>query len=261
MEVDNLFNENKTLNPYQLYRKLRPEYFSDSKVERQLTREMFEFTMSNLSKNMKQDLFEDMTRRLACKLITPNLIPQTGPTGGGDGKTDIETHPVDDAISCKWFYSEPCNGKQKWAFAISCKTDWLPKIKSDVKKIVDTKRGFTKIFFCTNQLVPSKQKATLQDQFKKLYHIEVIILDLNWYIQSVFDNDGYDIAITSLNLSPELKEVKVEGPNDKRKNLELAEVNERINNAKLVGKLNTRYIEDLLSAAILSRELELPKKI
>lgn len=258
MEVDNLFNENKTLNPYQLYRKLRPEYFSDSKVERQLTREMFEFTMSNLSKNMKQDLFEDMTRRLASKLITPNLIPQTGPTGGGDGKTDIETHPIDDAISCKWFYSEPCNGKQKWAFAISCKTDWLPKIKSDVKKIVDTKRGFTKIFFCTNQLVPSKQKATLQDQFKKLYHIEVIILDLNWYIQSVFDNDGYDIAITSLNLSPELKEVKVEGPNDKRKNLELAEVNERINNAKLVGKLNTRYIEDLLSAAILSRELELP---
>lgn len=33
------------------------------------------------------------------KLVTPNLIPSTGPAGGGDGKTDLETYSVDDAIS------------------------------------------------------------------------------------------------------------------------------------------------------------------
>lgn len=60
---------------------------------------MFSYYMSNLSKDMKQDQFEEMTKQMVGKLVTPNLIPSTGPAGGGDGKTDLETYPVDDAIS------------------------------------------------------------------------------------------------------------------------------------------------------------------
>ena len=136
-------------SPYQFYRKMRPEYFSDSYIKKDMGEEMFSYYMSNLSKDMKQDQFEEMTRQMVGKLVTPNLIPSTGPAGGGDGKTDLETYSVDDAISEKWYYSDACKGNEKWAFAISCKVDWASKIKSDVQKIVGTGRGFNKIYFCT----------------------------------------------------------------------------------------------------------------
>lgn len=248
-------------NPFKLYRKMRPYYFSDSRANHEMTPELFEFTMSKLSTDMKQDLFEDLTRQMVCKLITPNLIPQTGPTGGGDGKTDIETHPVDEEISDKWYYADACKGNQKWAFAISCKSEWKPKIESDVKKIVNTKRGFNKIFFCTNQTVSSKNKADLFDKYKKAYNVEVTILDLNWYKQSVYENGCYNIAIKSLNLSGQLQEKVEEGPNDKARRKELNEIDERIQSTTVSEALNTSYVEDLLNAAILCRELEEPKNI
>lgn len=253
------FDLNDVKDPFELYRKMRPQYFSDSHVVRKMTPEIFRYNMSRLSTDMKQDMFEDMTRQMVCKLITPNLVPQTGPTGGGDGKTDIETHPVDESVSDKWYYADACKGQEKWAFAISCKSEWKPKIDSDVKKIVGTERGFTKIFFCTNQLVPSKNKADLFDKYKKLYNVEVTILDQNWYEQAVFENDCYDIAVKTLNLDPRLLEVKEEGPEDKKKKDRLKEVEVEIQNIKVGEGLYTTYVELLLEAAILSRGLEEPK--
>lgn len=255
MEIDTADSK----SPYQFYRKMRPEYFSDSHTEKAMGEDMFCFYMNNLSKNMKQDQFEEMTRQMVGKLVTPNLIPSTGPAGGGDGKTDLETYPVDDNVSEKWYYSDACKGNEKWAFAISCKEDWASKIKSDVQKIVGTGRGFNKIFFCTNQFVPSKKKAEQYDKNKADYSVDVYIFDLNWYKQAVFERDCYDIAIKTLNLDDQFKEVKVEGAGDKRKREKLAEIDSRIGVTKLNGRLDTAYIDDLLAAAILSRELELPK--
>ena len=248
-------------SPFELFRKLRPYYFSDSRVVREMSKEIFEYNMSKLSSDMKQDMFEEMTRQMVCKLITPNLIPQTGPTGGGDGKTDIETHPVDSEISDKWYYSDACKGNEKWAFAISCKAEWKPKMESDVKKIISTNRGFQKIFFCTNQLVSSKIKADLYDKYKTTYNVEVTILDLNWYSQAVYENDCYDIAVKSLNLGTQLQEKVEEGPNDKARREQLKQLDESIQITKVTYGLNTSYIEDLLTAAILCRELEHPKSI
>ena len=255
MEIDTADSK----SPYQFYRKMRPEYFSDSHTEKAMGEDMFCFYMNNLSKNMKQDQFEEMTRQMVGKLVTPNLIPSTGPAGGGDGKTDLETYPVDDNVSEKWYYSDACKGNEKWAFAISCKEDWASKIKSDVQKIVGTGRGFNKIFFCTNQFVPSKKKAEQYDKNKADYSVDVYIFDLNWYKQAVFERDCYDIAIKTLNLDDQFKEVKIEGAGDKRKREKLAEIDSRIGVTKLNGRLDTAYIDDLLAAAILSRELELPK--
>lgn len=246
-------------SPYQLYRKMRPECFSDSYSEKVMGEDMFDYYMSNLSKNMKQDLFEEMTRQMVGKLITPNLIPSTGPTGGGDGKTDLETYPVDNQISEKWYYSYACKGNEKWAFAISCKEEWTKKLDSDVKKIVSTGRGFDKIFFCTNQLASSKKKKDLSDKYKADYSVDVYVLDLNWYKQAVFENGCYDIAIKTLNLDSQLQEENIEGAGDKKKREKLKIIEERINETKVSGRLDTAYVEDLLTAAILSRELECPK--
>jgi len=151
----------KKLTPSEFYKMIRPEYFSDSEIicEVKLPREQLAFELSQISKNQKQDEFENLCRKLAEKFIAPNLIPQVGPTGGGDGKTDFETHPVSTDISDRWFIPE--NGwdkDEKWAFAISAKKDWKNKAKGDVKKILGTKREYTLIYFMTNQTPSSKKK-------------------------------------------------------------------------------------------------------
>ena len=163
------------------YKQLRPERFSDSSYEHEvlLPREQLDYILSQISINQKQDEFETLAKRFAERLIAPNLIPQVGPTGGGDGKTDFETHSVAEEIAFHWFTpSEYCSVGGKWAFAVSAKSDWLPKITSDVKKIVETQRGYDKIFFITNQKPSSKQKKDKQDSLKKEFGIDVEILDI-----------------------------------------------------------------------------------
>ncbi|MDD2611341.1 MAG: hypothetical protein PHR38_00980 [Bacteroidales bacterium] len=253
-----LSEQGHKLDPYDYYRKLRPEKFSDSKVNFKMTREVFEFQLNQLSTHMKQDEFEEFTRQLVCRLITPNIIPQTGPTGGGDGKTDLETHTVSEDIAVHWYVPDGgCHGEDKWAMAISCKADWGSKINSDVKKIVETGRGFTKILFFTNQVVSSKQKTNKQEKYKKDYIISVEIYDRNWFVQSVYDNHCYEIAIYTLHLSHDfLQDYKEEGPNDHRKRLALRELDEKINQESNTNGYDTQYVEDLLATAILSREIE-----
>jgi hypothetical protein len=54
------------------------------------------------------------------KYISPNLIHQVLPNGGGDGKTDSVTHSVSESISFKWYtHKNGCDNNEKWAFAIS----------------------------------------------------------------------------------------------------------------------------------------------
>ena len=160
------------MTPSEFYKQRRPELFSDSKIITQTTlpREVLAYELSKISTNQKQDEFETLCRRLAEKYISPNLIPQVGPTGGGDGKTDSETYPVSETISNRWFTPE--NGWDKdenWAFAISAKEEWKGKAKGDVKKIVETNRGYTRVYFMSNQLISSKKKKDAQDEFLDLF--------------------------------------------------------------------------------------------
>ena len=43
----------KVKTPYQLYRKLRPQYFSDSKVKYRMNKQLFKQVMFELSTEMK----------------------------------------------------------------------------------------------------------------------------------------------------------------------------------------------------------------
>ena len=99
--------------------------------EIELTKEVLALELKNITTNQKENNFELFCRRLAEQLITPNLIPQVGPIGGGDGKTDFETYPVSSLISERWFVPE--NGwtnDEKWAFAISANKNWKRKANS-----------------------------------------------------------------------------------------------------------------------------------
>ena len=77
---------------FSYYREKRPEKFSDTveTYDIPLTKELFEQQMNFLSTQKKQSAFENFIVAVAQRKITPNIKPQTGPDGGGDGKVDAE---------------------------------------------------------------------------------------------------------------------------------------------------------------------------
>lgn len=196
---------------YDIYRKRNPQYFSDTVVtyKAELTKEIFRNEMDKLSYDMKQDLFENFATSLALRFITPNIVPQTGPTGGGDGKTDSETHPVNNKIAEKWYVADVgCRCNEEWAFAMSCKEDWKGKVKRDVKEIVNLGRGFSKIFFFSNRQIRSADRKKTENDLKNEYSIDVIILDQEWFVLNVFENQCIDIAVKELALSHQYVEIR-----------------------------------------------------
>ncbi|WP_075604137.1 hypothetical protein [Saccharicrinis aurantiacus] len=250
--------------PSEFYRMRRPEYFSDSKVTYDvvLTREVLAYELEKISTNQKQDLFEGFCRRIAEKVIAPNLIPQTGPTGGGDGKTDAETFPVSEEISDRWFIPENgWNKDEKWAFAISAKKVWKPKAESDIKNILLTEREYTRVYFMSNQTISSKQRKDAQDKFIEKYEVDIVILDGVWLLEEVFKNNFIDIAVDSLNLSNVYKNrTVVNGANDIQRINLLEELEEKIQNPNRYSEFDYQKVEDALEAAILARKIERPRE-
>ncbi len=252
------------MKPSEFYKIRRPEYFSDSEIisETILPREVLAYELSKISTNQKQDEFETLCRRLAEKFISPNLIPQVGPTGGGDGKTDSETYPVSQSISDRWFVPE--NGwdkDEKWAFAISAKEAWKGKAKGDIKKIVETKRTYTRVYFMSNQLISSKKKKDAQDDFGREFDIEVFILDGEWIIEHIYNNNIIDVAVDSLNLSSAYKnKEKRLGSNDSFRLKELEKLEQDIVSPDRYFEFDFQLVEDALETAILSRMLEKPRE-
>lgn len=249
-------------SPYAYYRRLRPEYFSDTivKYEVPLTQELFDLQLNLLSTKKMQSEFENFVVGITKRVITPNIKPQTGPDGGGDGKVDAETFEVSDDISDKWHSTEEtAHGKEYWAFAISCKKTWRTKIKSDIEKIVATNRGYTKALFFTNQYVKSSTRAEVEEELTKEYNIIVKIFDANALSKWVFHDGCIDIALSTLGFSDTYKQKYVSvGPNDKKRKEILLQIEQNI--LRHVEGLDTQYIDELHDACILSRGLERPRK-
>ncbi len=253
----------KILSPAEFYRQLRPENFSDSTIIDTITlpKEVLALEIEKITTNQKENEFETLARKMSEELITPNLIPQVGPTGGGDGKTDSETYPVSESISIRWFVPE--NGwkkDEKWAFAFSAKKDWKPKLKKDIENILSTKRDYTRIYFITNQTPSSKKKKDAQDEFIKLFNIDIVILDGKWILEKTYSNDLINLVVESLNLSEVYKKSnKVIGSNDIRREQKLIDIEEQIKNPNRYLEYDFQLVEDALESAILTRKLEKPR--
>jgi hypothetical protein len=105
------------LRPSEFMRARRPERFADSKVIEvaKLTAAMFEYQLDTLTSRKQETEFEHFARRLAERELCPNLLPQTGPTGGGDSKVDAETYPVSEEISLRWYQGVGSKAdKERW---------------------------------------------------------------------------------------------------------------------------------------------------
>lgn len=251
------------LKPSEFMRGRRPELFSDTKSlnKLRLSREVFEYHINTLT-NRKQEIdFEIFCRRLAEKEICPNLIPQTGPTGGGDSGVDTETYPVSDEIAIRWHEGIGIEAsKERWGFAFSAKKKWKEKVEQDVKKIACSKRNYKKIFFISNQFIKDKDRSIKEEELKSKYKIYIRIMDRSWIVNRVFKNEHFQLAIDTLHLADyDINKEEITGPKDAERRLELEELTSRINDPERYTGSKYILAEDCLQVALLVRGLELPR--
>ncbi len=252
------------MNEKEFYRKIHPNLFSDSKIIKvgKFSKEFFSYFLDSLTSQSREKEFEDFCRKIIEVTICPNLLPQTGPTGGGDSKVDSETFPVSENIAEGWLYGySDAAHTERWAFAISAKKAWKPKFKSDVKKIILTNeeimRNYTKIFFITNQFVPDKKRAESEDELREEYNLDIRIFDRNWLLEQTFKNDNKKLAINAFNMSDELNDVIDVGSKDKDRKKLLDEIEKELQDLKQLKP--ARIVKLSKESVELLRELEVDK--
>jgi hypothetical protein len=244
-------------------RRRRPDQFSDSEGEivEDLDRPLFEYQLETLTSRGEEKQFEHFCRLLLQREICPNLLPQTGPTGGGDSKVDSETYPVASKISERWFEGNPEAGSERWAFAFSAKKDWKPKVKSDVEKIAGTKRGYVRVYFVSNQFIPDRQRAEVEDALTREHGMSVRILDRTWIVETVFARRLFDLAASALGMHVrQATRVPRTGPSDASRQVRLRELERQIATYDERRAVEYQLVEDCIEAAIVSRELEVPRQ-
>ncbi|MYA88478.1 MAG: hypothetical protein F4X97_08520 [Boseongicola sp. SB0662_bin_57] len=245
--------------PSRYMRDRHPDLFSDSvsEVEYEVGREVLSHHLDTLTNQKDETAFENFAQRLCEKFIAPNIRPQTGPIGGGDGKTDAETFPVSSEVSARWYVPDNDKAGERKAFAFSAKKDWRPKIRSDVAAIAGTKRDYDQIICVTNQFVPAKKSADLQDGLTKEHGIPVTILDRTWLLDRVFKHDSMAIAVEELGVGKGTeKQARKQGPSDTKRSAELEALEARIADASQYQGQSVALVEDARRAALLARGLE-----
>jgi len=156
--------------PSDFLRARRPERFSDTtdRTRIVLGRDLLSYKLSTLTSTKQEMDFEDFARRLGEREICPNLLPQTGPTGGGDSKTDASTYPVAPVLADRWFRGAPkAPSEEFWAFAFSAKASWRSKARSDVDKIAKLAIRPSLIYFVSSQLIKDKDRADTEAELTK----------------------------------------------------------------------------------------------
>lgn len=253
--------QTKIFSPKEFLKSRRPERFTDSIIKEtgKLDRAVLEYQLSTLNRRSLELSFEGFAKSLCEKIICPNLLSQTGPVAGGDGKTDTQTFPVSEQIKAiRWYVGLNDNANQdRWAFAVSTNEDWKQKCRSDVRKIVGTERGYKKIFCVTNQYCKSNQRSDLEDSLSEETGVDIRILDVSWVLDEIFEHGYEQLAIDFLSIEIDWRRETVNGSNDYSKKIALEQLREKIKDINPDDI--TRYqISWFLDEAILCKELEYP---
>lgn len=252
----------KPLSPKEFLKQRRPDSFSDSEIVQTpiLDRSMFEYFLDTLTSRSEEVPFENFARELAKRELCPNILPHTGPTGGGDSKVDAETYQVADDLSLIWHVGvgrEAAN--ERWAFAFSAKKDWRAKVQSDVAKIRATNRGYTTAYFITNQFVRDKTHAEVEDTLREKHGFDVRILDRTWILNKVFENHHELLAIEQLGIQVNPPQELKKGPIDTERERELTELEASIAAAAQKGRFTFQFVDDCMRTALLTRNMERPR--
>lgn len=250
-----------SLTPSKLMRLNRPEYYSDSTSTQayRLSRPVLSHHLSTLTERNQHTPFETLCRALSQREICPNLRPQTGPEGGGDGKVDTETYPVADEISERWHEGLTNGGKERWAFAFSAKKRWPEKLRKDVKNIIETKREYSHIHFFTNQNPRAAVRLRIEQELTDKYNVRVTIYDRNWIEEKIINNHHEDLAHEILGVGDYDANKIIKGPKDTYREAELNEIETAFTQQDKSGVINFDSVSEALRVAKLSRGLERPR--
>ena len=259
--MKNKTSKAKDFRPSDFMRMRRPNEFSDSQVieEPLLTRSLLEYHLETITNRKQEYLFENFCFELCQKEICPNLIPQSGPVSGGDSKRDTENYPVSKEIKNYWYYSPEGADNEKWAFAFSAMKKWKAKIRDDISKIASLDRKFDLIYFVSNQNISDKNRAEIESELEKAHGIEIRILDRNWIIKKIFENERQALAIQELNIDIPYQSKKRIGAKDAINQKDLNELKKKINDPSNYKNRKFVLVEDFIHAAKLARSLELPR--
>jgi tetratricopeptide (TPR) repeat protein len=230
----------------------RPAEFSDSTMATQpaLDRATLEYQLETLGNRSQEADFEGFAHAIASAEICPNLLPQTGPTGGGDSKVDAETYPVAVDLTLNWFIGEPEKAStERWAFAFSTMEDWATKVRQDVAKIAGVGRGYKRAYYISSRFIRDKRRGEVEDELTKEYGIDVRILDRNWIVERVYAGRHEAMAAEKLGLSVPALAIRRAGPLDQTREKALAEIEREV--SELKQKLSDPYSGRRLAAALL----------
>lgn len=254
--------ETPRYSPRAFLQSRRPERFSDSTFteERTIDRQLLEYHLDSLTSRGQETDFERFAHGLAKRELCPNLLPQTGPTGGGDSKVDSETYPVAEDLAFTWVvgYDEGAS-RDRWAFAFSAKAAWRPKVRSDIAKVAATNRDYVRAYFITNQFVPDRKRAEVEDQLREEHGLDVRILDRTWILDRVFEGGHEDLVEQELGLRSQTDRIVRQGPRDLEREEALANVEDWIGEAIQDQALSPALVSAALDAAELARGLDRPR--
>lgn len=249
-------------NPRDFMKGRRPYLFSDttSNEEPTLPRDILDHKLETLTASDGQYPFEKFCLKLLEKEICPNLKPSTGPSAGGDGKTDLVTYPVSKELALRYFSLAPnLPTDERWAFAFSCKKDWRSKATDDVAKIAGLERKHDRVYFVSNQYIQKRQRDKLEEELTEEHGFEVDILDRAWIIEKVIENKREKLAIDYLAIDVGEQKKPIVGPNDYKRQLELKDLERDLNNPDEYFGNDPALIQDYMRAAELSRGLDEPR--
>jgi tetratricopeptide (TPR) repeat protein len=255
-------SNDRGISPKSFLKQSRPGKFSDSvkKESISLSRPVLENHLLILSKRNEQDIFEKFAVRLCEVEISPNLKPNTGPAGGGDGKTDAESYPVSKDTAMGWYIGyETAGSDQKLAFAISAKKAWEAKLRQDMEKIHKTGGKFTRVYFVTNQYVKADKRKALEKELSAQYSTEVHVFDLTWILAKIYDNNRLELAVKELGLEVDSPTVIDVGPQDTARQKRIQRLESSIENNISKATVDYTTVRDCIDVAVLSREQELPR--
>lgn len=243
--------------PQDFLRTRRPEQFSDSVKlqEANIDRSMLEYHFETLNSRSQELEFEIFVRRLCEREICPNLVAQTGPTAGGDGKTDTETYPVSSQIAFFWGLNEAPES-ERWAFGVSTQKDWKTKCTKDVESIMSTGRGYARIFCVSSRFIKNSLRAQLQDDLSERHGVKVTILDRTWLLDKTLQPKNQHLAIDHLGLTSNIESKTQIGPFDADKQIQLAEIERQIEQIEDPGRLTLSQVDLYTKRAIIYKELE-----
>ena len=183
--------------------------------------------------------------------------PKQVPPAEGIVKVDSETYPVADNIALGWHTGIGREAaSERWGFAFSAKKKWRDKVTADIAKVVETARGYAKAFYVSNQFIPDKKRAEVEDKLSKKYGIDVRILDRTWILDKVFTNGHEDLAIQDLQLGTSMRKDVRKGPLDTQREAHLKLVEERIQEELRSEHPGIQLAEDSIESADLARQLE-----